>query len=215
MTAHPRSRGRSAERGDGAWQRIAERLRGWPVIPAVRTPDDARIAVAQPGAAVLVFKGTVFTLREIVGGCGSQRPVMVHVDLLEGVGKDEAGLRLLLEWGVSGVASTRAHLVRTARKIGLVAIQRVFAVDSDALSTGLAAAREAAPHAVEVLPGLMVPHLVSHLGHDLGLPIIGAGLIRTPDHARRILEAGAVGVSSSARDLWGLARAGLGRRAIR
>jgi glycerol uptake operon antiterminator len=159
----------------------------------------------------LVFKGTVFALREIIDRCQSQRPVIVHVDLLEGIGKDEAGLRLLAEWGVSGVASTRAHLVRAARKSGLAAIQRIFAVDSDALSTGIAAAREAAPHAVEVLPGLMVPHLFPHPGHDLGLPIVGAGLIRTADHVRRILAAGAAGVSSSTRDLWGLARAGFER----
>jgi len=187
------------------WPRLAAALRAFPVIPALRSAEDAREALRRPGAALLVFKGTVFTLREILQLAQGARPVLVHLDLLEGVGKDEAGVQWLAELGVRGIASTRGHLVRQALRRGLIAVQRVFAVDSDALATGLASAREATPHAVELLPGLMVPHLGEELRKSLGLPVLGAGLIRTPDHVRTILAAGAVGVSSSARALWGLA----------
>jgi glycerol uptake operon antiterminator len=192
------------------WRRIAEQLRLFPVIPAVRTAEDAREAIARPGAAVLVFKGTIFMLREVIQLCGPSRPVLVHMDLLEGVGKDEAGLRLLAELGVGGVASTRAHLVKQARKQGLAAIQRLFAIDSDALATGIVSAREATPHAVEVLPGLVVAHLMPALGRDLGLPVIAAGLLSRLEHLQGALTAGAGGVSTSARSLWGLGRAQIG-----
>jgi glycerol uptake operon antiterminator len=186
------------------WHRLAAALRAFPVIPALRGAEDAREALRRPGAALLVFKGTIFSLRETLRLARDGRPVLVHLDLLEGVGKDDAGVQWLAELGVRGIASTRGHLVRQAVRRGLIAVQRVFAVDSDALATGLASAREAAPHAVEVLPGLMVPHLTEALGPPLGLPVLGAGLVRTPDHVRAILAAGAVGVSSSARELWGL-----------
>jgi len=192
------------------WRRIAEHLRAYPVIPAVRTLDDAREAATRPAAAVLVFKGSLFTLREVIGVCGAGRPVLVHIDLLEGIGKDEVGVQFLEELGVRGVTSTRAHLIRHARRHGLVAIQRLFAVDSDALATGVASARDASPHAVELLPGLALPHLMPTLGRDLGLPVIAAGLITRPEHIRRSLDGGAVGVSTSAHDLWGTPRKALG-----
>ncbi len=192
---------------DRAWGVICTALRSFPVIPALRGVADWRAASARPAAAVLVFKGTVFEVREVVAASGS-RPVLVHVDLLEGVGKDEAGLRLLHEMGVCGIASTRAHLIRHARRRGLVALQRLFALDSDALSTGIASARDSRPHAVEVLPGPVVPSLMPRLSGELDLPIIGAGLISSARQVRCVLAAGAMGVSTSAQHLWGVPAAG-------
>lgn len=199
----PSRRGNSRGTATG-WRHVADYLARFPVIPAVRGVEDAREALSRPGAAVLVFKGTIFTLREILRLCGSDRPVLVHVDLLEGIGRDEAGIQFLGVLGVRGITSTRGHLVRLATRSGLIAVQRFFAVDSDALATGIAAVREAAPHAVEVLPGPMVPYLMPSLVRDLGLPIIGAGLITHGEQARSILRAGAVGISASRKDLWGL-----------
>ncbi len=200
----PGGRPGEAEPAAVGWRRIAAGLRRFPVVPALRGIEDAREALHRPGAAVLVFKGTIFTLRDVLQLAAGRRPVLVHLDLLEGIGKDEAGVQLLAELGLHGIASTRAQLVRHAVRHGLVAIQRIFAVDSDALATGLASARDAGPHAVEVLPGLMVPYVSDLLGRGLGVPVLGAGLVRTPDHVRTILAAGAVGVSSSTRALWGL-----------
>lgn len=186
-------------------EELLRRLRELPVVPAVRSLEDVEEARRRGAAAIFFFKGDLFGLRQALPRCAETGiPVYVHLDLVEGVGKDAAGIRLLKELGASGVVSTRGPLLREAKATGLLAIHRVFMVDSEALRTGLAAVRAAEPDLVEVLPGLVVPHVIRDLRASLPQPVIGAGLVTQVDQVRAILQAGAVGVSASAKRLWGL-----------
>ncbi|MCL6499797.1 MAG: glycerol-3-phosphate responsive antiterminator, partial [Firmicutes bacterium] len=134
-----------------AVEALLARLRELPVVPAVRSLEDVEEARRRGAAAIFFFKGDVFGLREALARCGdSGIPVYVHLDLVEGVGKDAAGIRLLRELGAAGVVSTRGPLLREARAAGLLAIHRVFMVDSEALRTGTAAVRASEPDLVEV-----------------------------------------------------------------
>ncbi len=175
------------------------------MVPAVRSVEDVREACPRGAAAIFFFKGDVFALREVLPACrGTGIPVYVHLDLLEGVGKDAAGVRVLRELGAAGVVSTRGPLLREAREAGMLAVHRVFMVDSEALRTGLSAVRTSEPDLVEVLPGVVVPYVIRELRSALRVPVIGAGLVTRPEQVAAILRAGAVGVSASARRLWGL-----------
>ncbi|MDR5676883.1 MAG: glycerol-3-phosphate responsive antiterminator [Armatimonadota bacterium] len=204
-----RSREGAATVADGhtsaAVEALLARLRELPVVPAVRSLEDVEEACRRGAAAIFFFKGDVFGLREALPRCGDAGiPVYVHLDLVEGVGKDAAGIRLLRELGAAGVVSTRGALLREARAAGLLAIHRVFMVDSEALRTGTAAVRASDPDLVEVLPGLAVPYVIRELRASVPHPVIGAGLVTQPEQVAVILRSGAVGVSASARRLWGL-----------
>lgn len=191
--------------GPAAVDILLRQLRELPVIPAVRSLEDVEEARRRGAAAIFFFKGDVFGLREALPRCAqSGIPVYVHLDLVEGVGKDGVGIRLLKELGAAGVVSTRGPLLREARAAGLLAIHRVFMVDSEALRTGLAAVRAAEPDLVEVLPGVVVPYVIRELRAALPQPVIGAGLVTQVEQVLAILRAGAVGVSASAKRLWGL-----------
>ncbi len=183
------------------------------MIPAVRGLEDVVEGCRRGAAAIFFFKGDVFGLREAVRHSHAAGiPIYVHLDLIEGVGKDAAGIRLLRELGAAGVVSTRGPLLREARAAGLLAIHRVFMVDSEALRTGISAVRASEPDLVEVLPGLVVPHVMRELRTALPHPIIGAGLVTREDQVEAILQAGAVGVSASAKHLWGLRSPAASRR---
>jgi glycerol uptake operon antiterminator len=77
-------------------------------------------------------------------------------------------------------------------------------VDSEAFRTGLSAVRGSEPDLLEVLPGVVVPYVIRELRAALPRPVIGAGLVTQPEQVAVILRSGAVGVSASARRLWGL-----------
>ncbi len=191
--------------GSLSTEALRQRLRELPVIPAVRGVEETEEACRRGAAAVFFFKGDLFALREAIPRCEAMGiPVYVHLDLIDGVGKDPAGIRLLREVGATGVVSTRGPLLREARSAGLLAIHRVFMVDSEALRTGLAAVRGSEADFVEVLPGLVVPFVMRKLRQALSQPVIGAGLVTEPAQVEAILRAGAVGVSASAKRLWGL-----------
>ena len=192
---------------------MLDRLRELPVVPAVRNLEDVEEACRRGAAAIFFFKGDIFGLREALPRCGKWGiPVFVHLDLVEGVGKDAAGIRLLKELGIVGVVSTRGPLLREARDLGLLTIHRVFMVDSEAMRTGIAAVRASDPDLVEVLPGMVVPHVIRDLRSALSQAIIGAGLVTREDQVLAILRAGAVGVSASARRLWGFRTGVVGLR---
>ncbi len=198
-------------REGSAAEALVARLRELPVIPAVRSVEDVEKACRRGAAAIFFFKGDVFGLRDALPRCRAAGiPVYVHLDLLEGVGKDAAGIRVLKELGAAGVVSTRGPLLREAKAAGLLSIHRVFMVDSEAFRTGLSAVRGSEPDLLEVLPGVVVPCMMEELRRSLQVPVIGAGLVTQVEQVAAILRSGAVGVSASARRLWGLQRGEVG-----
>jgi len=128
--------------------------------------------------------------------------VVVHVDLVSGVGKDRAGIHYLNGIGVDAIITSRSQLVSAGRAEGLVTIQRLLLVDDSALETGVRTIARAAPDVVEVLPGVIFPTIAPMLQQMLDGPFIAGGFIRTADDVARIRAAGGILSSSSTYALW-------------
>jgi glycerol uptake operon antiterminator len=177
-----------------------------PVIPAVRGRDgDLERALAGDHAAIFVLGGDVFRMLERVRRRPYRRPfICVNVDMVGGVASDSSGIRFLAR-EVDGVISTHRKVVEIARSNGALAIQRLFAIDTSAVERGLKVLRQADPDAVEILPGLAFPEIVESYRAALNKPVLAGGLIKDRPTAAAILEAGAVGISTSDHRLWKLA----------
>lgn len=177
-----------------------------PVIPAVRGRDgDLERALAGDHAAIFVLGGDVFRMLERVRRRPYRRPfICVNVDMVGGVASDASGIGFLAR-EVDGVISTHRKVVEIARSNGALAIQRLFAIDTSAVERGLKVLRQADPDAVEILPGLAFPEIVESYRAALNKPVLAGGLIKDRPTAAAILEAGAVGVSTSDHRLWKLA----------
>jgi glycerol uptake operon antiterminator len=177
-----------------------------PVIPAVRGRDgDLERALAGDHAAIFVLGGDVFRMLERVRRRPYRRPfICVNVDMVGGVASDASGIRFLAR-EVDGVISTHRNVVEIARSNGALAIQRLFAIDTSAVERGLKVLRQADPDAVEILPGLAFPEIVASYRAALNKPVLAGGLIKDRPTAAAILEAGAVGISTSDHRLWKLA----------
>ncbi|QIN79274.1 glycerol-3-phosphate responsive antiterminator [Rubrobacter marinus] len=191
------------KRTNGARDFFGE-LRLSPVIPAVRGPDGAlRDALSGPHAAVFVLGGDVFRVLERVEEAGQRkRPaVCVNVDMVGGVSADASGLRFLAG-RVEGIISTHRHVVELAKGLGLVAIQRLFAIDSGAVERGTRLIGRADPHCVEILPALALPEVLATHPGLLERPVLAGGLLKSEDDVAALLAAGASGVSTSFEGLW-------------
>lgn len=189
--------------------RFFEGLKTRPVIAGLR--DSARVEAAiRQGVGVLFILGEdIFALQDSVTKAHAEgRLIFAHVDLIRGVGRDEAGVRFLAKHvGVDGILTTRSNLIGPAKREGLIAVQRLFVLDSESLAAGLPTVEKAAPDAVEVLPGVILPAIARELRARGSLPpLIAGGLIRTPGQVEAVLGAGAVAVSTSQTGLWGYRR---------
>lgn len=186
--------------------RFLRALKVNPVIPAVRGPDaDLERALSGDHAAIFVLGGDVFRVLEQVRRRPHRRPFLcVNVDMVGGVAADPSGIKFLAR-EVDGIISTHRHVVEIAKSNGALTIQRLFAIDTSAVERGLRVLRQADPDAVEILPGLAFPEIVGSYRAALKKPVLAGGLIKDRAIASSILDAGAVGVSTSDHRLWKLA----------
>jgi glycerol uptake operon antiterminator len=181
-------------------------LKNNPIIAAVREEERLSQALQSKTKVIFLLKTNILTLPNVVQEIKKHdKLVFIHLDLLEGLGQDKYALRYLGEVvGIDGVITTRTNLIQQAKEEDLIAIQRFFVLDSSALATGVKIMQTSEPHLVEILPGIIFIHLGEELKQQLPYPLIAGGLIRTPEEARDILKAGAVGVSTTSVALWNL-----------
>jgi glycerol uptake operon antiterminator len=193
----------------GQSARFFEYLKTHPVIAGLRDAAGIEGAIQQGVGVLFIIGGDIFALQDCVAKVHAQgRLILAHVDLIKGVGRDEAGIRFLGKHvGIDGIMTTRANLISPAKREGLIAVQRLFLLDSESLAAGLPTVEKAAPDALELLPGVIVPTVAQDLAKRGKLPpLIAGGLIRTRAQVDAILGAGAVGVSTSEESLWGYTR---------
>lgn len=177
-----------------------------PVIAAIRNNEDLEKVINSKVIIVFVLYGSIISIKKICdrlkdGG----KLVFVHVDLLEGLKGDYTGL-LFIKESIQpyGIISTKATNVKNAKKLGLSVIQRIFAVDSLSLETGIRNIQLVLPDAVEVMPGV-ASKIIKSMGDSVQLPIIAGGLIQSKMDIMESIEAGAIAISTTERKLWELA----------
>ncbi len=179
-------------------------LRAKPVVAGLRRSADVDAAIRRGIGVLFILGEDIFALQESVAKARmGGRMILAHVDLIKGVGRDEAGVRFLARHlQVDGILTTRGNLIGPAKREGLIAVQRLFVLDSESLETGLPAVERAAPDAVEVLPGLILPLIAARLKGASLPPLIAGGLIQTRKQVEEILASGAIAISTSAEALW-------------
>ncbi|WP_369018666.1 glycerol-3-phosphate responsive antiterminator [Thermatribacter velox] len=186
-----------------------ESLKRKPVIGALR-PSNLDLMINQKVSLDLcsvffLLEGDIQNLETISLLFEEYRPFLfVHMDLFGGIASDESGLCFLKEKfpAVSGVITTRLRTLTLARKAGFLTIFRLFLIDSESLRTALRVVREVSPDALEILPGIIFPHLKGILPLEELPPLICGGFIRKKSDVVKILRGGAQGVSTSYQKMW-------------
>ena len=183
---------------------ILKMLTNGPIIPAARSMEVFKAALTHTvvPSVVLLF-GDINSLPVLISLAKEHKKrIILHLDLFDGIGKDQAGIKFLARMGITAVITTKTHLCKFARDEGMIVIQRLFLMDSDSLRTGLKLVRNFKPDVIEILPGSVPASVVQELIRETGLPILAGGLIRTQEDVDHAVERGISAVSTSRQDLW-------------
>ena len=184
-------------------QEFLRLARMYPVAAALKSTDDMAVALSSDAALLFILKGDAFQLASFLSQAHRRgKGVVVHVDLVSGIGKDRPGIQFLRQIGVDAIITSRSHLIAAGRAEGLTTIQRLLLLDDAALEAGVKTIARAQPDVVEVLPGIIFPEVASKLEQVLSGPFIAGGFIRTAADVTRIQSAGAILSSSSTHALW-------------
>jgi len=118
---------------------IDKLLAGNCVIPAVHTMDEFNDTVKNTGLSCLMVKlGDLESLPGLIQ-CAHQhgKTVMLHLDSIRGISKDNYGIKFLANLGIDALITTKPQWIKTIRENGMIAIQCMFLIDTEALRNGL------------------------------------------------------------------------------
>lgn len=174
-----------------------------PVAAAIKSQEEFTRALTSKVSLLFILKGNAFELSPLILQAHERsKGVVVHIDLVGGIGKDRAGIRHLRNLGVDAIITSRSQLIAAGKAEKLVTIQRLLLLDDLALETGVRTVARSQPDIIEVLPGIIFPEVAPRLLPLLQGPFIAGGFIRTMAEVERIEAAGALLCSSSTQELW-------------
>ncbi len=172
------------------------------VCAAVRTREDFDFALGTKVDVIFLLYSNILNMNSYVEKAHQAgKKIFIHMDFVEGVGKDRVGLEYLKNLGVDGILTTRSNLIRAAKELGLVTIQRFFIVDSHSVDTAVESIRIAKPDVVEIMPGV-VRKKIKEFAEKVSTDILAGGLVEFKEDVDLAIEAGATAVSTADRELW-------------
>lgn len=168
------------------------------------TRDEQISAALESGVSrVNLMTGHIGSLKEIIRKLhDAGKKVFVHVEMVQGLGRDKHAIGYLAEtFQADGIVTTKSNAVAAAKQAGIKSIQRIFAIDTAAVQTAVRMIQSNQPDEVELMPGLM-PRIIRELKQTIRQPLIVGGLIRYETEIREALESGADYISCGDPSFW-------------
>lgn len=174
-----------------------------PVIAAVKSEEGLDHALESDCQVVFLLFGSICDIDQLVERVKAKDKIaIVHVDFVAGLSTKEIAVEFIKKnTRADGIISTKAPLVKHAKELGLLCIQRTFVVDSIALATLKKQIDTFKPDAIEIMPGVM-PKILKIMREYTSMPLIAGGLLSDKKDVMAAFAAGADAVSTTKEELW-------------
>ncbi len=174
----------------------------YPIIAAVRTHEEFVRAINSDLQTVFLLSVNIGDVRGLCDEAHKkQKLLFVHMDFVDGLSKDAAGVRYLASKGIDGIISTRSNIICAAVECSLPAVQRFFMIDSRSVDTALETLKTSKATMVEIMPGIAYK-AIEKMRLRTKIPIIAGGLIGEKAEIIQALKCGAAMVSTGECKLW-------------
>ncbi|WP_297636316.1 glycerol-3-phosphate responsive antiterminator [uncultured Clostridium sp.] len=182
--------------------RFKQKLEDNPIVAAVKDMQQLDKALQADVNVIFVLFGNVLDIVSISKKISNSNKIgILHIDLVDGLTNREVALQYLKEKTTfNGIISTKPQTIKTAKRLGLIAIQRVFILDSLSLNNVQNHLIDECD-AVEMLPGLLFK-VITKLSTTLNKPLIVGGLISDKEDVMGALKAGATCISTTRESIW-------------
>lgn len=182
-----------------------ERLASHRKIAAIKQPGDIEKAVKYKSriSAVFLMTGNIMSVKGYTDHFKKENlPVFIHIEKIGGLSLNNEGLDFIANYVKPlGIVTTKPGLISKARKHKLMAIQRVFMIDTEVYSHIIESAGHNGADIVEIMPSRL-PHIIQSLSEKIDMPVITGGLLTEEAHAKEALDCGAAAVTTSNKGIW-------------
>lgn len=182
---------------------LVDKMKKCPIIAGVKDIEKFDDALNSPCEIIFLLCGSIFDIKETVRRAKEKnKTIFIHVDLLDGFSKDAVALKYIYEQvKPDGIISTKNSQLKAAKALGFMTVQRIFIIDSLSIETAIKASQMINPDAIEIMPGIM-PKITKKLSDVLDVPVIVGGLVSEKEEIDKAISSGALGVSTSSKELW-------------
>ncbi len=172
------------------------------IIAAVRTNEELMRAIKSSVSIIFMLCPNIEDIkRQAEFVHKANKKLFIHIDLAEGIAKDEYGILYAKKCGVDGIISTRNNVIKLAKGMGVFTVQRFFIVDSHSVDTIIETSKNSKADMIEVMPGV-VPKVIKKLKTKLEMPIVAGGIIDSEEEIEDAFNSGAAAVSIGKEALW-------------
>ncbi|BFT73959.1 glycerol-3-phosphate responsive antiterminator [Paenibacillus sp. P36] len=182
-----------------------ERLSTHRMVASIKEPKQIEIALSLKHqlSGVFLLTGHIGVIKGYVDLFNKhQLPVFLHLEKIGGLSTDSYGMDYLAKViKPTGIITTKTNVVKTAKKMGLLAIQRFFLVDTEGVENIFKSLAQVEPDIIEVMPA-RIPQMIGEIKKFTTLPIITGGLVYERSQVMDGFKHGATAVSASKTDLW-------------
>ena len=173
-----------------------------PIIAAVKTDNDFMTAIDSDVQTIFLLSSDILTLSDrIATAHKAEKLLFAHMDFVQGLSNDTAGVKYIATKGIDGIISTRSNIISAASEQGIMSVQRFFMIDSRSLETALDSLRSSRADMVELMPAIAYK-TIEKVSRSVRIPVIAGGLIEQKDEIFKALGAGASMISTGKRELW-------------
>ena len=174
----------------------------YPIIAAVKSRDGLERAVSSDVQAIFLLSSNIIDIDSISELAHEKKKLLfIHMDFVDGLSKDPAGVRYLSTKGIDGIISTRSNIIAAAHDAGIYSVQRFFMIDSRSVDTALDTLKQSKADMIEIMPALAYKS-ITKIKNNIQIPIIAGGLIESRDEVYKALGAGASMISTGKSELW-------------
>ncbi|QGZ56607.1 glycerol-3-phosphate responsive antiterminator [Paraburkholderia acidiphila] len=183
---------------------LGARLQRHPVIATLYGVEQFDDFVKSAAEVAIVANVDLRMLHKVVAALTKAgKYVIVNIDSCDGLSQDKGGVEYLADIGVTSLVSTRVATIQRGNRAGLITIQKVFVTDRSTWPRSVKALEQSDPNIVQLMPAPMLARL-SAQDRKVLPPVVASGFVCNEADARDALERGAVAVSTSDAELWGM-----------
>lgn len=176
-----------------------------PIIATCKNEEHIQDCINSNCKIVFLLCGDICNIQDIVKSLhDAGKMVFVHMDLIEGLSPSEIAVRFVAQHcPLDGIISTKTHVVKAAKNLGLQSILRIFVIDSFSYHNIAKQVQQCKPDAIEIMPGVL-SYAIEYLSKEISTPIIAGGMVCEEYLVLNALNSGAFSISTSNQGMWKL-----------
>lgn len=185
---------------------IISELSGNPVIPCTNNFDDILDSNYNNIKVVLLYDLNIFDLISIAKkNLTAKKIIILNIDTVKGLLADEYGIRFLKEYiKIDMITSASPKSINCLKKLNFPVMQSMFILDTKSLKKGIELIKAGKPDLIDIRPGILYPKAAELLKKSFDIPVICSGFINNREELKKILNSGAIGITTSSHELWTL-----------